>query len=112
MSGDPIRADLVDEVRIRRLVIVDDAGQERIVAEVTRGHAEVRLLLADCRRGHESMVALSAGSDSLFGPMVGVHLWAEGEQLGWFSAWRDAADPWRAYLGGPALEDHRPGRPR
>lgn len=97
-----------DEVRTRRLVVVDEAGEEHIVAEVNGGHAEVQLFLAGSVPGHDSMVVLSAGSDPQLGPTVGVHLWAEGDQLAGFSGWRDGADPWRADLDGPALD--LPGR--
>jgi hypothetical protein len=75
--------------------VVDDVGEERILAKVTGGHAEVWVRLADAVPGYQSMVVLSAGSDRLLGPMVGVHLWADGDRLAWFSGWRDGADPCR-----------------
>jgi hypothetical protein len=95
------------EVRTRRLVVTDDDGQRRIVAEVVHGHADLRVQMADAARGEGSMVMLSAGSDPGLGPMVGVHLWAEGNRVAGFSAWRDDTEGWRTSLDPD--EDHTGG---
>ena len=105
------------EVRTRRLVVTDDAGEQRIVAEVVHGHADLRVQAARTARRDGSMVMLSAGADPDLGPMVGVHLWAEGDQVAGFSAWRDGTEDWCTSLdsgedhaGGP-LDDPTPPRP-
>ena len=81
------------------------AGEDRIVAEVTGGHATLRLLVAGGVAGAETMVDISAGDDPEFGPSIGVHLCAGGDEMAVFSLWREGAGPWRA--AGPA----RPSTP-
>ncbi len=68
------------EIRTRRLVVVDDSGAERIIAEVANGQAELRVALSE--RGQPSTGALlyaapNAGDIDL-GPMLGLQLRADG----------------------------------
>jgi hypothetical protein len=120
--GDPARSEedqppdpdaevAIDEVRTRRLVVVDEAGEERIVATVDRGLATLQVLVAGCPDGEETMVDISASDDPEFGPSIGVHLCARGDEVAVFTAWRDdigawreGSGPWRAAVSGPAID--------
>jgi hypothetical protein len=109
--ADPAAAVATEEIRTRRLVVVDEAGEERIVATVKRGMATLRVLVAGGAPGEETMVDISAGHDSEFGPSIGVYLCARGDEMAVFSAWRDdttpwreGAGPWRAVVSGPAID--------
>ncbi|MGH9091292.1 MAG: hypothetical protein ACRDZR_07955 [Acidimicrobiales bacterium] len=100
-----------EEVRTRRLVVVDEVGEERIVATVDRGQATLQVLVAGCPDGEETMVDISAGDDPEFGPSIGVHLCARGDEVAVFTVWRDdatpwreGAGPWRAAVSGPAID--------
>ena len=97
--------------RTRRLVVVDEAGEPRIVATVVRGQATLRVLVAGCPHGEETMVDISADDGPEFGPSIGVHLCARGDEMAVFTVWRDdlspwreGAGPWRAAVSGPAIE--------
>ena len=103
-----------EEVRTRRLVVVDEGGEPRIVATVDRSHASLRVLVAGCERGEETMVDISAGDDPEFGPTIGVHLCGRGDEMAVMSVWRDDTEPWRhgcgpwrAAVSGPAIDATR-----
>jgi hypothetical protein len=85
------------EIRTRRLVVVDELDNARIVAEVVRGMAELRVTTADPRthvliyagptmtEGSDAIgVELFVGDDSV----ARVHAWSDGD--GW--SWRIATD--------------------
>lgn len=67
------------EVRARRLVVTDEHGATRIVAQVVAGGAEIRLQLPDDEQdAHVLLYATPAGDDGL-GPDLGVQLWADSD---------------------------------
>lgn len=88
------------EVRTRRLAVTDDDGHERIVAGVVDGQADLHLALDG---EQHSVLILSAGTDKDLGPMIGVQLCAEGNEVASLSAWRDGPAPWRAALTGAVV---------
>jgi hypothetical protein len=102
------------EVRTRRLVVVDDAGVPRLVAEVVEGTAELRLSTAMARRGRGTAVVLHAGAGPDgedervqgrgLGALMGLQLWAEGDALVELDAWPGPDGQWRPHLhlGGPS----------
>jgi hypothetical protein len=83
-------AQLSRELHTARLVIADPDGQERIVAEVVDGAAELRIELAgmptDGRTG-VLVFALPAGPDLPAG--IGVQLWAAGDLVRELTWWGD-----------------------
>jgi hypothetical protein len=86
---------LSHEVTTQRLVVVDARGAPRIVAEVTRGTAELRVTLP---AGHPSPeVVLHAGTPDLeeAAPAVGLQLRANGDALAAFEASRGGDGGWR-----------------
>ncbi|HVC25449.1 MAG TPA: hypothetical protein VND23_06820 [Acidimicrobiales bacterium] len=86
------------EVRTRRLVVVDDDGDERVVAEVADGHAELRLDLPRGQRGQRSSVLIFATPPSAeLGEGVGLQLWGDGDSLLELCAWRSGGR-WNAQL--------------
>ena len=83
-------SDLGHEVRTRRLVIVDDDGQERIVGEVVRGTAELSIDLPGQPHGRRSSVLVFAnpGDEELaLPPGLGVQLWVEGDAVDELGTW-------------------------
>ena len=72
-----------------RLLIVDDEGTERIVAEVVANQAEVRICLPG---GRGTEVLLYAGSDQELGRALGVQLWADGNAYVEVNLRRDGDD--------------------
>lgn len=97
----------LDEIRTRRLVVCDDEGRERIVAEVRNGQAQLRLSfvgpsLPPRRTAHTdgapraSVVVFACPADGDLGPLAGLQVWADGDVVAAVEAWRDAGGPWRA----------------
>jgi len=85
-------AAMADEVRTRRLVVVDGHGDRRVVAEVVDATAEVRLELpAPPHRPRTSVLVFANPGDPVVGldPGVGVQLWVDGEEVDRLVAWRD-----------------------
>lgn len=83
-------AELTKEVRTRRLVVVDDDGQERITGEIVRGTAELSVDLPGQPPGRRSSVlAFANPGDEELGlpPGLGVQLWLEGDAVDEFGAW-------------------------
>ena len=90
------------EVVTRRLVVVDDRGTPRVVAEVSGGTAELKLELADAA-GQAAVVLYATrqappGEDLGLGPSVGVQLWAEGDALIELDAWPNADGRWHPHF--------------
>ncbi|MDA8292069.1 MAG: hypothetical protein M0Z33_10395 [Actinomycetota bacterium] len=86
------------ELRTRRLAVVDSDGDERVVAEVVDGHAEVRLSVPGAPRGQASSVLLFAtprGGE--LGTGVGIQLWGDGDAVLELCAW-DVDGRWRVEL--------------
>jgi hypothetical protein len=80
----------VDELRARRLVIVDEAGEERVVASAGGG-ASLQLHTAD----PDDFLELSAWDGGDFdptGPELSVRAWLGGEQIISHTAWRHGFD--------------------
>ena len=95
-----ILAALSGEVSTRRLVVVDEAGRPRLVAEVRGTTVELRLLVgAPDGAGSVAQVVLHAteGDDSL-GPLAGVQLWAHGDAVAELDEWPEEAGRWWAHL--------------
>ncbi len=92
------------EVRTRRLVLEDDDGTPRAVAQVAAGVGEVRLELPSSAPGNGTAVVLFAtqggGAADRYGlgPALGIQLWAEGVALAELDAWPDADGRWSAHL--------------
>lgn len=92
-------AALGDEVRTRRLVIARGDAGPRIVGEVGRGTAELRLETADGTRPRPAAVLYASSAprgpslDAL-GPAVGLQLWADGDAVVELDAWRDDPGGW------------------
>lgn len=94
MIDDQVAAVLA-EVRTRRLVVVDDHGDERIVGEVVNGQAELRVQLRS-PTGRSTAVLLYAAPDGDTtppGPGLGLQLWAEGGARVEVNLWADG-DRW------------------
>jgi len=87
---------LAQEVRTRRLVVVDDRDRERIVAELDGEDAYFRLDLP--RREGEGTTGLilyaNTGGD-VASPSLGLQFWADGNAIGGFEAWRSPDGQWR-----------------
>lgn len=73
-----------DEIRTRRLAVVDDAGNERAIIELVHGHIELRLLSGDTT--NECEVLVFAGAQVAGTAAVGVELWVNGNSVGGCSA--------------------------
>jgi len=85
-------AAMAAEIHTKRLVVMDDDGRDRIVAEVAGTVAEVRLDLPAGDR-HPAMSVLvfanPGDADLDLGPGVGVQLWVDGEEVTRLVAWSD-----------------------
>jgi hypothetical protein len=86
-------------VRTRQLVIEDGDGNDRVVAEVSRGTAELRIEIPGGRPGSRNAVVVFAtpGSPDVE-PGVGVQLWAGGDAVAALDAWPDSSGRWRAHV--------------
>ena len=84
-------AALAAEIQTRRLVVVDDRGRPRIVAEVVGSTAEVRLdLPGDGDQPAMSVLVFANPGDEAvgLGPGVGVQLWVDGDEVDRLVVWR------------------------
>jgi hypothetical protein len=92
------------EVRTNRLVLEDDDGTPRAVAEVTEGVTEIRIDLPSPSPDRGTAVVLfaspSGGAADRYGlgPAIGVQLWADGQPVAELDAWPDEDGRWRAHL--------------
>jgi len=84
---------LAQEVRTRRLVVRDDAGDDRIVAEVRGATAELRVMTAAAA----GAVVVFATEPSDLDGGVGVQLWARGDAPVELALWCDGGT-WRPVL--------------
>jgi hypothetical protein len=95
-----------DEIRTRRLVVVDDQGQERVVAQVVWGTAELRVGLPGT--GSEVVLFASPGRHGL-DPGLGLQLWAGGQSVLELDAWPGPGGRWRVSRRGPDPDAGGPG---
>lgn len=86
--------EILDELRVRRLTVVDEHGVERVVAEVKRGAAELRVELPG-----EAIVTLVAASDLHLGPIAGLHLSADGDSVAELLTFREDGQ-WKVTVSG------------
>lgn len=94
------------EVRTRRMVVVDNDGNERIVGEVCHATTELRLDLPGGEPGAHTAVVLFATPVAAepepeeigLGPAIGIQLWAEGDAVTEIDAWLDHDGRWRPHL--------------
>jgi hypothetical protein len=85
------------ELSVRRLAVVDERGQERIVGEARGDDAELRVQLdAGGLLGTASVVLFAYGARDGLDPTVGVQLWAHDEPLAELEVWPDVHGRWRA----------------
>ena len=88
---------LSQEVRTRRLVVVDDRDRERIVAELDGEDAYLRLDLP--RRegeGTTGLILYANTGEDVANPSLGLQFWADGNTVGGFEAWRSPDGQWRS----------------
>jgi len=89
---------LTHQVRTRRLVVVDEDDNERIVGSADHGIAELRIELPT-RAGRHGSLALVAFHGSFDGsPTIGVDLWADGNSVAGLSAWLGEDGGWKTGL--------------
>lgn len=67
------------EIRTKRLAVLDEAGGERIVAEVTDGVAVLHLRLPGESAVGDGLVLFAARAGEDLPPASGLQLWGEGE---------------------------------
>jgi hypothetical protein len=97
-----IRA-FADEVRTRRILVVDNDDNPRIVGEVSGDVAELRLELpsTDQEQGPE-LLLFAVGSSHPgpieLGPAVGLQLRAQGRAVYELDTWPDPDGTWRPHL--------------
>jgi hypothetical protein len=83
-------AALADEVRTRRVALVGDGDQERLVAEVVAGVTELRLDLPGCPPGRRtSLLVFAAPEQPDWCAGLGVQLWVGGNLVDELSWWED-----------------------
>lgn len=88
----------------RRLVVVDERGAPRLVAEVVGGTVELRLEVPGGAPGRRSAVVLHAsrspdgGGEAPLAPLLGLQLWADGDVVAELDAWPDDDGRWRPHL--------------
>jgi hypothetical protein len=88
-----------DEVRTRRLVIVDSDGTQRIVGEIASGCAELRIELPGEPGSHSGVVIYAiAGDERVPAASIGIQLWARGDSVAEFEASPDDSGEWRPTL--------------
>ena len=86
-----------DEVRTRRLVVLDRQDRERIVGEVVDGVAEVRMNLpAAINAPRTGLLLFTHPGDGAFqfGPAIGVQLWVDGDAVMELTLGRDDSGGW------------------
>lgn len=87
-------ARIADEVRTRRLAIVDGSERERMVAEISEGVLEVRMDLPPGDRGRRTaLVCFTAPPTAELGAGLGAQLWVDGNLVGEVGWWADQPAP-------------------
>ncbi len=81
----------VDEIRARRLVVVDESNCERLVAEVVDDILELRMDLPSSRPGRRtSLLCFAAPGFDQMSAGIGVQLWVDGDVVDEVSWWADS----------------------
>ena len=125
--AEAVIAALAAEVRTRRLVVCDEAGDERIVADVDGGHAQVCVVAGHLRhatgprrlegsppavlpgpgRGGAQadgtpptteVVMFAAPGHTGMGPLAGVQIWAEGVVIATIEVGADGLGGWQGVI--------------
>lgn len=86
---------IAQEIRTRRIVVVDDGGNDRAVVQVVRDHVELRLISSDGTNNCE--VLAFSGLQARETLAAGIELWVNGDSVG----------SWTAVLSGGETELHR-----
>jgi hypothetical protein len=111
---------MADEIRTRRLVVVDDLGRVRLVTEVIGETTELRLELpggapGDRATGPDDGAATRSGAgraavvlhatpstvdgpDDGLGPAVGIQLWADGDSVVEIDSWPGPDGRWQPHV--------------
>jgi hypothetical protein len=83
------------EIRTERLVVEDDEGRPRVVAEVVGGVTELRLDVPGCVHGGGSTALLlfaTEGHEDIGDPAgMGVQLWVDGNEVATYAAWKSGS---------------------
>lgn len=86
----PSPSDVLDELRVRRLVLVDQHDQERLVAELIDNVLELRLDLPHQQAGSRTSLLLFAVPEQQeYCAGVGMQLWVDGDMVQEFAWWSD-----------------------
>jgi len=107
--------EILAELRVRRLVVVDEHDRPCVVAEVTHGQATVRLLVPDAAPGERVSIELFARPGDRTDPEdepgrgVGLQLCADGNLVASIDAWGMGGHGRRRSL--PRREDDPMRRP-
>lgn len=83
-----------EELRTRRLVVVDRDGAERIVGAVVDGTAELSVVLGDPPPHRTGVVLFASPPSPLTDAGIGLQVWAEGDAQGELASWSDRGG-WR-----------------
>lgn len=94
---------LANQVRTRRLLIAGTDGEPRIVCEVSRGTAELRLEAGDGELPRPAAVLYASnangpGGGSGLGAAAGLQFWADGDAVAELDVWCDEVGRWRGQL--------------
>jgi hypothetical protein len=80
-----------EELRTRRLVVVDGDGAERIVGAVVDGTAELSVVLGDPPPLRTGVVLFASPPSAVTDAGTGLQVWAEGDAQGELATWSDRA---------------------
>lgn len=75
------------EVRTRRLAVLDEAGGERLVAEVSEGVALFSLLFATGKNSSDGLLIFAAPPVDSFPAGCGAQVWRTGDVVGFLEWW-------------------------
>src|SRR5262249_19241060 len=82
-----------DEVRTRRLAVLDDHGNEPILGEIVKGNSEMRVDLPGCEPLRStSLLLFTHIADRDMGPGLGLRVLVDGDEVLVFGAWHVAGD--------------------
>lgn len=94
-APDPSAQPVLPELRARRLAIVDERGDERIVAKMDGDTAVVEVSLPSSFGRQASMILFACpDTGDGVGPSLGVQGWAEDDRKTEVSMWQEADGHW------------------